>query len=275
MQNQVKFFQKLLTDPIFIMTTIIIVGLFYYQSDLIYPAVLLAYVLANCLMLIQHEDWAHGYIHPKNKIFGFFLDLFGYLVLYPSANTVSPRLMSKGVHVQEHHVHWKDPTVDATQYAIDNSSFLEFLFPNFKKLGPRFLTKESIIQQTENYRKNLDPISVLIDKHYNLFIIVFHLMMLGVLGLKYYFYFVFFQLWFVNRHKVLFFDLIPHCQYKTREEEKDMPWLFPLAASAAYHNHHHIRPNEINFGPKWVKYFNVQYWFVRAFYRIDTKVTLL
>lgn len=238
--------------------------MWYYNADLLLWALLTSLIVFNCVSLIIHIDWSHNYIVPKNKFVKFFLDLLGYLTALPSVNGVSPKVFWKHIH-PIHHRYWKDQEKDYLQWELNHNHLLRYLF-----------TVDARHRQTTT--KWYDYFSVtdsFIDRHFNLVIILVHVLLFWLLGFKYYFYFVIFQIWAFERQMTLIGEIVPHLNKRTREEEHDSPWLFPFYGESAFHVSHHRYPLELNLGQGWKKYFNIQYYFVKLFYNINPKVKLI
>lgn len=269
-----QLIKKILTDQVLWLTTISIFGLFYYNFDLIGPSLLVAYIISGFMPIIVHEGWSHNKVRPKNIFITVIMDFCGYLLTIPNKSSVSPRLMWIVVH-NHHHKNWKNED-DGVQWGIDNNHALAYMFTsNFRKVSKRILTVKKIIQETSKYQRNLNKISVWIDNNWKNLLIAFHIIMLFTLGIKYYFYFVLFPVWLINSLTIFFGDILPHINKKTRDEEFDMPWVFPIALTSAYHISHHKYVNQLNLGPGWVKYFNIQYYFILLFFKINATIRIL
>ena len=255
---------KVLTDKIFLLTVFVISTVIYYGADLLLWAMLMSWLVFNCVSLIIHIGWSHNYLIPKNKVFKFILDILGYLTTLPSRKGTSPKVFWKYIH-PIHHRYWKDPEKDYLQWELNHNHWLRYLFTvdarhrqSLNHWGDHFNLHESFI-----------------DRHFNLVVISLHLLFLFLLGFKYYFYFVLFQIWAFERQMALVGEIVPHINKHTQEEEHDQPLLFPFYGESAYHVSHHKNPTELNLGPGWTKYLNIQYYFVKLFYNINPKVKLI
>jgi hypothetical protein len=252
---------RLLTDKIFLLTLCVIGGIIYYHADLLLWAVLANWVIYNCVSLIVHYDWSHKYLIPKNTFFKFILDVFGYLTALPG---VSPRLFWKHVH-QIHHRNWKDPEADYLQWELNHNHWVRYLFT----------VNARNTQHSSNWSKDLPQENTFFEKYFNLIIVSIHLCLFLILGFKYYFYFVLLQVWAFDRQMALVGEILPHINKITKEDERDFPWLFLYYGESAYHVSHHRYPLEFNLGKGWIKYLNIQYYFIKLFYNINPKVNIL
>ena len=255
---------KILTDKIFLLTLFVIGTVIYYGADLLLWAVLTSWLVFNCVSLIVHIGWSHNYLIPKNKVFKFFLDLIGYLTVLPSLKGVSPKIFWKYVH-PIHHRYWKDPEKDYLQWELTHNHWLRYLFT----VDARHR------QSSEDWAKHFNNDKTFVDRHFNLIIITLHLLFLFLLGFKLYFYFVLFQIWAFERQMALVGEIIPHINKKSREEEHDQLLLFPFYGESAYHVSHHRYPFVLNLGTGYLKYFNIQYYFIKIFYNINPKVKII
>lgn len=240
----------------------------YLNVSLFGYAVLAAYISTNCMAIVIHEYWVHNQLTPKNRFFGFIFNYLGLLAF-------GQRLTWKYTH-SYHHTHWK------TRQDIETVGMLSETWWRYFLLGSTFkttkfgdLTQEfnAHMQQADVYSGNnmhkLLPESQFLEKHSISIILISHLILLLALGLVIYTYFVIFQIWCLGRYIPVFNELVTHYNNKTPEEEADTPYLFPICCGTAYHHSHHTKPDTIILGPGWVKYFNVQYYFIKLFYNVS------
>lgn len=257
-----------------LMNNIIAFGLIgyaiYSDFSLLGYALIAAYISSNCMAMVMHEYWVHDQLKPKNRLFGFIFDYLGLLFQ-------GPRLEWKYTH-SYHHIHWKT-NKDVEQLVMLSAPWWQYLMlePNLTttKYGNINIkdfdqkTVEVIWQYSNNNIDKLLPESQFLEKHVISITLISNLLLLLTLGLTVYIYFVFLQIWIFQKYIPGFNELITHYNNKTREEEADTPYLFPICCGTAYHNTHHIHPTVLVLGPNWVKYFNVQYYFVKLFYRLS------
>lgn len=264
--------KRIFSDAVIISTLLILLGLVYFHSFLIVWALLITWLLFNCASLIVHEGWAHNYITPKNKFIGYIMDLFGYLTFLPNtkSKSISPKLFWMYQHIL-HHKHWKGD--DVVQWGLDHNHWLIYTFTSKMKKSKRILNDEIIKNETNRYTNGMDSFSKLIDDYYTEVILLIHLTLLLAMGVEYYFYFVLFQAWIFGKIMIIVGEIIPHYK-KTASEEKDALYLFPLVTGNAYHVLHHQYQNVLFLGKGWLKYINIQYYFIKLFYNIRPGVLL-
>lgn len=247
------------------LTILVIFGLLYYQADLLLWAVLFAYIISNCASVIQHSQWAHRDIQPKNKIVEYVFDFIG--ALFGTTLLTSPRI-SWGVGHAYHHNEWGSDHDDIFESLKLNGPFKHLLF--VKKYGPaQERATEYIESKIAKYISTLNPVANFIEKHFFFIALISHILLLLLLGIKLYFYFVVFQIWFHNIYQALFGQVIAHPTDGTPATEKDRPKLFLLNPEYSYHKSHH-EDRALIVGPGMRKYFNIQYYFIRLFYSIVT-----
>ena len=240
----------------------------YSDFSLLGYALITAYISSNCIAIVIHEYWVHAQIKPKNRLFGFIFDYLGLLFH-------SRRLHWKYKH-SYHHIHWKTKK-EVGELGMLSTPWLRYLIsgPNFTttKYGNMTAEFDKHIEAGDKYSNdNIDkllPESQFLEKHVYSITVISNLLLLLTLGLTVYIYFVFLQVWIFQKYIPGFNELITHYNNKTREEEADTPYLFPICCGTAYHNTHHIHPTVLVLGPNWIKYFNVQYYFVKLFYRLS------
>jgi hypothetical protein len=264
---------KASTDIMLLCTLTVVGGLVYYKADMLGWALLFSIVVFNCGCLVVHEGWSLKYLVPINKWIKYVFDMFGYMTFFPTPNSVSPRLYWNYIHIS-HHIKWKDPD-DYLQWGLDHNNPLVYLFTSKFRKTKRIVSKEVLDTEVTKYLKKLDRFEQFVDKHYNAVTILIHLTLLALLGIKIYFYFVFLQVWIFTRSMVLFGEIMQHKGKKTKDDEKDNSLLlFPFFTSNVYHISHHVYTNEMNLGTGWLKYFNIQYYFIKIFYNLAPGVTI-
>jgi fatty-acid desaturase len=118
----------------------------------------------------------------------------------------------------------------------------------------------------------LSPESQFLQNYSKEITILTHLVVLLTMGLSIYVYFLLFQIWLFHKYIICFDEIVTHYNNKTRDEEVDIPYLFPICCGTAYHKSHHALPDSIILGPGKLKYFNIQYYFIKLFYNITAKV---
>jgi hypothetical protein len=257
---------------------LVIFGIVYYQADLLGWALLFGYIFSNLISIIHHLYWAHGYVIPKNKFIKTILDLLGY-ISWPSI-FIHPKFFWTYTH-HYHHKYWGTPD-DFVQITSNIVTFIRYVIFRPLSLFLKFssVTTENIgsikkmIAYTEMMiQSNQDKVKSFIDRYYRILTMIIHLFLLILIGTKYYFYFIFFPIWMYSVHLALFGEYIAHAKSITKKTEKDYHWMFLFATEYSYHYSHH-RYNALILGPgKW-RYLNLQYYFIKLFYNIQTKTII-
>jgi fatty-acid desaturase len=245
-------------------TIILSAGLIYYWDITLFVwSLLLAYVVCNCVIVITHDGWSHHYISNKNRVAGFILDYIGYIIHNGSRTEWS------FIH-NRHHKHWKQAD-DWDQQQIDRANWFLFLVLLYSTYRPKI--SPALIEEHHNkYILNLKSESVWLEKNHRFIIAITHIAFILLLGFKFYLYFLFIIVWLFARYVRLFNELLPHKNELTKEQEQDLTYYFPICTNLAYHASHHRYPGVMFFGKGWIQYLNVQYYFVKLFYRIRARV---
>jgi len=254
---------------------LVIFGILYYQADLLVWALLIGYIAANFISVIHHLYWAHQYVIPKNKFIKILIDLIGY-ISWPSI-FLHPKAFWTYSHWY-HHKHWgtNDDFVQIdnnnitmfTQYVIFRPFSLFFKIRNSTNGMKKLKIYMETMSQADQHK-----VTPFIDQYYRIITITIHISLMLLLGMKYYFYFVFFTCWMYSMHLALFGEYVPHVKRANDESEKDHPWAFLLAPEYSYHYSHH-KYGALILGPgKW-RYLNLQYYFIKLFYNIQTKTII-
>ena len=268
---KIKYFQTMkyvneLINSIPLQLVCVIAGLLYFQFDLIGYALIEAYIVCNCLVVVGHMGWSHRYVTPKNKLISMILSLIG--VVFWHETTKSARLHWTCRHLY-HHKEWRKEE-DDVQGNLAENHWLVYLFLNMKINNKNNKLAESFVADLNpTYLKSLDKFSLFIENNYTKVFLTLHIILLALLGLKYYFFFVFLQIWINKIYSLFFGEIVAHPGSATRQTEKDHPKLFLICPEYAYHASHH-RKNALILGPRLLKYINIQYYFIRLFYNIQT-----
>ena len=72
----------------------------------------------------------------------------------------------------------------------------------------------------------------------------------------------------MGARSLYFVEYITHYNNLYREEDTDHPWYFFLCGNHAYHSTHHRNLRAVIVGAGWLKYFNVQYYYIKLFYNL-------
>jgi fatty-acid desaturase len=248
-------------------TLILAFGLIYYANlTLFLYAVLLQYVLFNCVTVAIHEGWVHKYIIPKNRVIGFLIDYISYIIF----NTSKIRWQYLHTH---HHRYWKT-NKDWDQYGVDNTPWYLYVFFLYRNVPPKHAIEPFNDIEEFSFQKynQLFCESQFLEKYFDQIVIFTHLTVMFLIGLELYFYFLFFQVCVFMRLFKLFSEVIPHRNKKTIGEESDATHVFLLCTSLAYHTSHHLEVGTIHLGKGYLKYLNVQYYFSKFFFKMHAKI---
>jgi hypothetical protein len=251
-------------------TIVVIAGLAYgliVAPNMALWALLVAYILCNCITITIHEYWVHDLITPKNRLVGFIFDYFGH-ILY-NAN----RMVWRYNHTY-HHIHWKtDKDLDKIHklapwwlYQLFAISYLGKPSASYTNVLADY--EQNWITYRETNLKKLLPESAFLEKYKTQIVYSSHLLVILLFGLTNWVFFFLLQIWLFQHYIRGFNELVTHYNQLTREEEVDHPLLFLICCGTAYHKTHHYNRNMIVLGPSWVKYFNIQYYFIKLFYRL-------
>jgi fatty acid desaturase len=268
-ENYMDILKKAITDKLLIFTVVVFILLLnFYSTKLLICAIVANWIIFNCVSMIVHEGWSHNYIIPKNNIVKCILNTVACLTHIPSK--YSPFAIWKELHLS-HHKFFKDPDYDYIQYDLNNNNWFTYIFTSNLRV------KKNIIKDTnfDQYVDKLDSVDRWFNKHYNKVIVISHISLLLLLGASYYFYFVIFQIWLFGRQMPLIGEWLPHKHAKNKHDENDNSWLFFYYGSNAYHVSHHRYINEMNLGQGWLKYLNIQYYFIKLFYNVNSKCKIV
>lgn len=236
-------------------------------------ALLVGWVICNCITMTIHEDWVHDLITPRNRLSAFIFNYMGY-VLWDIK-----RIYWRYGH-KDHHQIWKtpvDPYISWKDYsgwriALTN---LPMEGPSNKRLlaDPAFIEYrrkyvDGIIEYYPRYLNSLTPENQFLEKHQTIIIPLTHMAFFFAFGAVNYIYFLLLQCFLFRSYIIVFDEIVTHHNDKTREEESDQTHWFPICCGTAYHTTHHNNPTMVVLGPGWIKYVNIQYYFTRLFYKL-------
>ena len=236
-------------------------------------AVLVGWVVCNCITMTIHEDWVHDLIRPKNRLFAFIFNYVAYIVWG------FKRINWRHQHV-EHHQVWKTP-IDPYIGWKDFSGWYIALTssqPNgesAKKLheDPKYIEYQHKYSKRfdEIYPKilnSLTPENQFLEKYAAIIKPVSHIVFFLAFGAVNYVYFFLLQCFLFRKYITVFDEIVTHHNDLSREEETDQTHWFPICCGTAYHATHHHYPTMVVLGPGWMKYVNIQYYFTRLFYKL-------
>ncbi len=245
-------------------STVLILILLLWSHNINYFLYALAfgYVFSNCMTLVFHEYWVHRQLQPKNRIIGFVFDYICHLLVHDRISWIYSHTY--------HHRHWKTPLDIEVNAMLADSWVYYFMFAS--PVHGNSTHNVAIEASRASVMSHLPPESQFLQKYVKEITIATHLIFLLIFGLPIYTYFLLFQIWIFHKYIVVFDELVTHYNDKTRDEEVDNPYLFPICCGTAYHKSHHALFDSIILGPGKLKYLNIQYYFVKLFYNITAKV---
>lgn len=233
-----------------------IAALIYYQDWWMFAiSILVTHLLFGVNECIFHEYLQHRYIVPKNNFCKHLVETFLFFV-NPNWYINKPWMMRSH---QYHHLYYKtdrDP----------QSRILKEEFINWCN-NPKFFTRPS----QKNMHRLLNEfkdfpyiIKYVIEIRILLFIIA-----ISLFGLKYFIFLfiipVILKQWLTGLSDGWFLIL----------GEKDHPWVFPISLNQSWHLYHHRTGSDkhkswdtIFGGPRWLKYFNCQFYTFLLFFKI-------
>lgn len=233
-----------------------IAALIYYQDWWMFAiSILVSHLLFAVNEVIFHEYLQHRYIIPKNKFTKHLVETFLFFV-NPNWYIDKPQMIR--AH-QYHHLYYKtdkDPTSRILSHEFkvwcQNPGF--FTRPNEKNMN-RLLNEFSDFPYIIKY---LIEIRILLS-----------IIAIILFGLKYYIFFfiipVILKQWFTGLADGWLIIL----------GERNHPWVFPITFNSAWHFHHHQTGSDkhkswdtIFGGPKWLNYFNPQFYTFYLFFKI-------
>lgn len=260
--------RELLRKSMFVIFALFLFScLVYYKFDLIGWSLLAAWLIVNTAVIVAHEYWGHNYITPKNKFIGYILDLYGGLIAMPIGSS-NVRQASRTYHSFHHRYFPGDQ--DLIQYELANNNWFQYLFRFNIKTNEKLANQYNIMADHEfkQVYDKLDPVEKFFDKHTTKVLLIVHLILLTILGFHFYVYFVLVPIQ-CRIILIMFSEVITH---KINTIDQDMPWAYPLVLNTAWHNRHHRHVDKLVLGPMWSRYINPQYYFIRLFYKVNTKI---
>ena len=259
--------KKYLTDS-GLLTTIFIVAYLAWDwwNPMFIWCLLAVWVVNNTIPLIVHHHWAHRYTQPRFKWLGYILDLYAYAITVSGSKEYSNKAHWRYFHIK-HHQLWKTEH-DHIEYMINHTHPLILWFGNTSmEVMPNAQHPLIIKQAKEQTFKDLTPLERWIDEHNPLIKFLIHLIFFLLFGWEIYFYILFIPAWSFKPWMHFFTETLAHWKKKQREDEYNIPWLFPLLGDNAFHYSHHAERGVIHIGKGAWKYFHINYWFIRLFYK--------
>lgn len=200
------------------------------------------------LQLIFHEYVSHEIIKPRNKIIDF-LVLF---LFYTHGQTVKNK---RAFHVT-HHVGYLDPTNDPTQLKIKAAkNIFWYIFNLQQPLAQELIPVKNTLLESNDMIKLLEPHAFKIAWFYRL-------VMFLLLPIEWFCVFVLYLLW-LNILISAVHDVFFHSDINGQ----DSSWLLPLWSNAAWHIKHHENPDSLYFGPTWLKWLNLSWYYYLCLFK--------
>lgn len=238
----------------------------FYRPDLLLISIGVAYILSNCLAINIHEGWVHDLVKPKNRVIGF---LMNYLSTMAGPGT--SRLEWRYRH-NYHHIHWK--TEKDRDMDLLNLPRIPYLL-NFRAKTESWEGEKEYQTRWKTYKEEefskLPIESQLLEKHNNIIMAISHAVVFGLFGIEMWAFFFLLQAYLFPLYIHIFNEYLTHYKIDTKEQEANSPAWFPICCGTAYHIDHHHHRWLLVLGPGWVKYFNIQYYFVKLFYNLNPK----
>lgn len=236
-------------------------------------AVLIGWVLCNCITMTVHEDWVHDLITPRNRFLGFIFNYVTYILW--GVNRINWRYQ----HI-EHHQIWKTPVDQYIEWKGFSGWYIALTnLPTNGAAAKKLHADPAYIKHRHDYDaefrefylktlKLLLPESQFLEKYAAIIKPATHITFFLAFGAVNYVYFCLFQCFLFRKYITVFDEIVTHHNDLSREEETDQTHWFPICCGTAYHTTHHYNPTTVVLGPGWIKYINIQYYFTRLFYKL-------
>lgn len=230
-------------------------AILYYQDwVLLLVSLWFSHLMWGLLEFADHDYLEHRYVVPKNRVCQHLIDYFCYIWM---PFTYVDKAASMRIHMY-HHKYWKTER-DSFDHKISSMIAWFTAPPIFSK--PIAKVKNRLLKEYADFPyiiKYLREIEIAVS-----------LAVILLVGFKYYLFFFLIPLLlrgvFQGQHDMWFLIL----------GERDHPWVFPIGLNQSWHLTHHNTGmniqkswNEVFNGPRWVKYFNPQYYFGRLFFKL-------
>lgn len=249
---------------------IALAGLIYYKFDLIWWSLLASWAMANTALNVLHEYWSHGAITPRNRVFAWILEIYGYLITIATISDKKQRQDMTCAH-HYHHRYFKDLSRDNINSNLENNNWFRYIFKFNMYVTPeinKFYAEESERDFAPIYNK-FGRYTKFVCDHTRIVLFLVHLTLFLLLGIKYYLYFVIIPILFYD---VMLYTVVEWTFWKFAKNDENLPILFPIILGSAYHNDHHRWPGAVIVGPRPWRYLNPQYWFIRIFFTTKSRI---
>jgi fatty-acid desaturase len=259
--NNIKFsyfdFTAFLGNYFFVILTVVLAVLLCCVSFDLWSCVVYNYILMAVLASVGHDYAVHNSgLVMRNRLFYWISAALVYVYI--------PFIPKPG-NVNDHAVHHKIWTTNQDPvYNLIKASKIKYLF----HIDERFEVDASITKEKFGDRINYG--SFLYD-YRKYILLVFNLAFILIFGLGNYTAFYLLPILILGVVYSTLPDIVFHSD---KSKERDVPWMMPIWFGTAWHITHHYYPNNLYFGPKWVRYFNLQYWVTLLLYDISKAVIL-
>jgi hypothetical protein len=197
------------------------------------------------------------------------LDMFAYvyLMLYSAKTSMflQKKLWREG-HVL-HHIDYATAD-DVVAKSVYHNWFLHTFITPYGKSNPALVGHQLLRYQAQADLDQLPKLQRFIELHSELIRVLIHLAVLLTAGVELYFCFLVLPIYWNKVYNTFFTEVLPH---RILKDKYDAWYLFPLMFHTAYHNTHHKKNFVI--GTKISKWFNLQYYFIKIFYKIVKQPT--
>ena len=220
--------------------------------------------MGNTALMVVHDYWSHNAMIPRNRFLGYALDLYRYIITISTMKKFSQRMLMSCNHLY-HHRFFEGPN-DPVRCSLEHNNWFQYIFicriylDKQNKAFTDILSKKDYVIA---YNK-LDKIGRFMEDHTRIMLAGAHLILLLLLGIKYYMYFVLIPIWY---YAIVDHTFVEWTYGKLARDGRNLPYLYPLVLGQAYHNLHHEYPNKIIVGPTPIRYLNPQYWFAKIFFK--------
>lgn len=237
---------------------IILVLLAYFNNwYLLGWSLIITYVSWTFLEVAKHDYIEHRYIVPKNKILKSIFDFILYITSPGIYRNKSCWIKSH----QAHHKYWKTKK-DLFSYIVANNivlggsdSFNPLAKPDDEQMK-KLLSEYKEFSWHIQYLREIEFVGALLIIYFFSFEILFYCVMLPMILKP--------------------FLEAQHDWYMLKFGERNYWFMFPISWNQSWHVDHHKtfsnKPtswDDVFYGPKWIKYFNPQYYFARLFFKIN------
>lgn len=232
----------------FVIHLLAVGALIYLDSIYFLYGMIFFFLFMPLLQLILHEYVSHEIIQPRNPV----INLLVLLFFYTHGQTVKNK---RAFHVT-HHVHYLDADRDPTQLKIRAAGNLfRYIFNLQKPLAQELVPVKNSLLDNDRLVSLLEPHALKIVWGYRLIMFV-------LLPVEWFAVFVLYFVWLniviYGMHDVFFHGTI---------KGKDSSLLLPVWGNGSWHIKHHEDPDSLYFGPGWIKWLNLGWYYYLLLFR--------